>query len=128
MTVLHDLYCPYFIFLIIALAGTSIPQLSEELGHQAFEPLTSALSDLKVESETKKRYSAVVGSGDRGAVSTDLDRSEESIRGMKVPKTMPIDPLIAHQRYGWSCFYLFGESDLLILLQKLHLGVEVVAR
>ena len=68
--------------------------MSEELGQEAFESLTSAISDLKVESETKKRYSAVVGSADRGAVSMDLDRSEESIRGMKVPKTMPIDPLI----------------------------------
>ena len=52
------------------------------------------MSGLKVEAETKKRYSAVVGAADVGVVPSDHEHSEEHLRGMKVPKTMPIDPLI----------------------------------
>lgn len=53
-----------------------------------------SMAEIKIEVETKKRHSASIRSKDHGTITPDHDTSEGDIRGMKVPKTMLIDPLL----------------------------------
>ena len=79
----------------IAETGSGALPLNERFSErEALESLTSSISELTTVAETKKRESVGVGATNNNAAPKDHDRSEEFVRGSKVPKTMPIDPLI----------------------------------